>query len=264
MNVFICHAPADARTASKLALDLLRRGVDVWIDQPVPEGYTLDGEKHAAAMREGIQNAELVIVMISPTAMANPDLAAQIDHAAALGKEMFVAFRQETDLYGRVEKALKDRRQFDFSRANYDSALVELLTALGVNPDVIVNDIVSSMEVDTWLPGTWDVSFTNERAGAEGSAEWIFKVDGAARGIVRSRSKDTNVIMTVEGQWRFVDDRFTIDGVSRLHSDIPGVMMPQNLPYVLSLKVATLERGLIRASSTAGDDVTFRKTGEVA
>lgn len=47
MTVYICYCYADTHLASKLALDLMRRGLNVWIDQSA-EGTS---QRRAASIR---------------------------------------------------------------------------------------------------------------------------------------------------------------------------------------------------------------------
>jgi hypothetical protein len=262
-TITICYAPSDANTANKLALDLMRRGLEVWIDQPPPPGYDIDPETRAANLREGMAASDFIVILLSPAAALSPAMAGHVEYAAALGKQLVVAYRAEADLLPRLEKVLKDAPAFQLGRAEYNEGLAAMLALFGVNPAHIVNDIVSLAEADEWLPGAWEAEFTNENdtTGAGGGSKWLLKADGKAEGIVRAPSLAglDDVIMTVDGRWQVFENRFSIEGVSRLHSEQANVMLPQNLPYLVALQVTEVARDRFKATSQAGDQVVFRK-----
>jgi hypothetical protein len=262
MNVFICHAPSDARTASKLALDLLKRGFEVWIDQPNPQGDPVDPEVRRKALAEGMSSAEVFLVMISPTALTSPDLFEQVDMALERKLRIVQVIRQEASFTSAVAKKFVDTEIHQLGRTNYDEGLHGLLRALGADPENIVRDIVSTLEVDLWLPGKWDVKFINPRTHVEGIADFIFKKDQVAEGNVTVVQGTTTIWLRVIGTWEFIDDRFTIQGWSKMAMSIEEAPLPKHMTYVLSLRVTDLQRGLFKGESSIGDEVVFQKVSD--
>lgn len=259
MNIFICHAPSDARTASKLALDLLKRGIEVWVDQPNPQGDMMDVGKHQLMIETGIRDADLFVVMISPTALSYPELYEQVELAVEQHKQIVVGIRQEAALLARIEKHLKGKPTYDFSRGGYEDGLVEFLKSIGADPHTIVNDIISELEVDEWMPGFWEIKFVNPSAHLSGTADFEFGKDRSAIGTVILPNRDVIVTLKVRGGWQFINDRFTIQGYSFISMNIEEAILPEVLTYVMSLKVTELRRGYFEAVSVVGDTITFQK-----
>jgi hypothetical protein len=262
MNVFICHAPSDARTASKLALDLLKRGFEVWIDQPNPQGDPVDPEVRHKALIDGLDNAEVFLLVISPTALTYPDLFEQVDMALERKLRIAQVIRQEAYFTTAMERKLKDTEVHHLGRNNYDEGLHGLLRALGADPENIVRDIVSTLEVDLWLPGKWDVKFVNPRTHVEGIADFTFKKDQVAEGNVTVVQGTTTIWLRVIGSWEFIDDRFTVQGWSRMAMSIEEAPLPKHMTYVLSLRVTDLQRGMFKGESAIGDEVVFQKVSD--
>ncbi len=262
MNVFICHAPSDARTASKLALDLLKRGFEVWIDQPNPQGDPVDPEVRRAAVIEGMDNAEAFLLMVSPTALTYPDLFEQVDMALERKLRIVQVFRQQAYFTTAMERKLKGTEVHHLGRTNYDEGLHDLLRALGADPDHIVRDIVSTLEVDLWLPGKWDVKFVNPKTHVEGIADFTFKKDQVAEGMVTVVWDTTTIWLQVVGSWEFIDDRFTIQGWSKMAMSIQEAPLPKHMTYVLSLHITDLQKDLFKGESSIGDQVVFQKVSD--
>jgi hypothetical protein len=259
MNVFICHAPSDNRTASKLALDLMKRAVNVWVDQPNPQGDPLEPAVRWQEISSGISRADAFVVLLSPTAVTSPDLLQQLDFALAQERRILCAMRQETLLTTALARKLAGAPQCDVSRAHYDAGLVELLGLLGL-PDQIVNEIVSPLEVEEWLPGTWDVQFYNATNGVNGTATFGFEADRSAEGHVTVYQGTVRIDLNVRGNWQFMGDNFIVQGFSRLSMSIEEAILPQAMTYLLALKVVDLQPGVFHAESAVGDRVIFRKT----
>ncbi len=262
MNVFICHAPSDARTAGKLALDLLKRGFEVWIDQPNPQGDPVDPESRRKAVIEAMDTAEAFLVMISPTAMTSPDLFEQLDMALERKLRIVQVVRQPALFTSAVGKKFKDTEVHELGRTNYEEGLHGLLRALGADPHNIVRDIVSTLEVDLWLPGKWDVKFSNPKTQVEGVADFIFKKDQVAEANVTVEYRTVTIWLRVVGTWEFINDRFTVQGWSKMAMSIQEAPLPRHMTYVLSLRVTDLQRGMFKGESDIGDQVVFQKVSD--
>lgn len=261
MMVFVCHAPSDSRTANKLALDLLKRGIDVWVDQPPPPGAEVDVQGRAQDIREAIGSADAFVLLLSPTAVIAPDVLQQIDQALGAGRPIIRALRQTTLLTKALRDKLESAVEIDMSRANYDVGLVELLHMLGYSEDV-VNPILSLLEIDQWLPGLWQGEFLNVVSDVDGTAQYLFEAGGGMQGEISSMYQGVKVDMSVRGAWQFLSGNLVIQGISQIRMSIRDADLPQNLTYVLSLHIVDVQPGLIRAETGAGDRVILRKTGD--
>ena len=258
--VFVCHAPSDSRTASKLALDLLKRGIEVWVDQPPPPGAEVDVLGRAQDITEAIDAADAFVLLLSPTAIIAPDVLYQIDHALGAGQRIIRAQRQTTLLTKALREKLDSAAEIDMSRANYDAGLVELLHMLGYSEEV-VNPILSTLEIDQWLPGLWQGEFLNVVSDVDGTAQYLFEADGGMQGEISSMHQGVRVDMSVQGTWQFLSGSLVIQGISQIRMSIADADLPQNLTYVLSMHIVDVQPGFIRADTGAGDRVVLRRVG---
>lgn len=75
MTVYICYCYADTHLASKLALDLMRRGLNVWIDQSAegtsPETRRLD-------QIQGIVESDHFVLVLSATTTTSAETFDQV------------------------------------------------------------------------------------------------------------------------------------------------------------------------------------------
>jgi hypothetical protein len=261
MMVFVCHAPSDSRTASKLALDLLKRGINVWVDQPPPPGVEVDVQGRAQDIHDAIGGADAFVLLLSPTAVIAPEVLSQIDQALGAGQRIIRALRQTTLLTKALREKLDSAAEIDMSRANYDAGLVELLHMLGYSEEV-VNPILSTLEIDQWLPGLWQGEFLNVVSDVDGTAQYLFEADGGVQGEISSIHQGVHVDMSVRGKWQFLSGSLVIQGISQIRMSIEDADLPQNMTYVLSLHIVEVQPGLIHADTGAGDRVILRKVGD--
>ncbi|GAB4545759.1 MAG: hypothetical protein OHK0023_04510 [Anaerolineae bacterium] len=258
MTIFICNGYSDARLAGKIARDLVLRGLEVWINPP-EEGK--NPETHYLDQVQGIMECDQFILVLSPTATTNVDIWRLTEVAANRGRKIAVAERQTTELLKKQKEILKDATMFDFVRARYEDALKELIAFLGGDPEAkIPESEVDPEEADKWLPGVWEITFENSRSGQLGKGNWLFDEERKAIGLIQTHLDDGTLMeMQIVGEWRFVDDRFTVQGESRVYVPVEDAMLPERMVYSVSLKVIELKRDEIKASGTIGDRVIFRR-----
>jgi TIR domain len=80
MKVFLSYGPADQKAATALAEALAAEGVTVW--DPATE--ILPGDNHGRLVGEALEEAEGMVVLVSPGSMQSPSV--QRDISYALGK----------------------------------------------------------------------------------------------------------------------------------------------------------------------------------
>jgi TIR domain len=263
MNVFIAHGPTDERAAGKIMLELLKRGVAAEIDQLDPTAVPESQEVRDATLNEQIAKSDVFVLVLSPAATTNPKLLAQLDVALANECRVISVVRPGLELMAAWEKRLVGKETIDLPRTDVTNTVNELLRLLGLDPDIITNDLISPMDVKEWLPGFWQCHFYNPITTVRGFGE--FEFDAAQKTELEVRTNDFQEIwisILVQGRWSMNGDRFNIQGVGRMAMQMDEAPLPRQIPYLLSLKVVRLERGLMYGFSGAGDRVIFRRVGD--
>jgi 5'-deoxynucleotidase YfbR-like HD superfamily hydrolase len=129
MSVFISHTSSDDPFVEKLASDLRRENIDVWVDH----GKILPGDDIIRKIEEGIKGATHVVIVFSPSSILS-DWVREESHAAqwrAIGGDI----RLVPVLYGKFNAAdmpvlLKSRAYVDFRpEESYEKSLAKLLVA---------------------------------------------------------------------------------------------------------------------------------------
>ena len=83
-DVFISYSRRDAAFAHELSAALEARGKESWIDI---QGIQ-DGEVFPAVLRRAIEEADGLVYVISPDAVASSFCQQEVEHALALGKRV--------------------------------------------------------------------------------------------------------------------------------------------------------------------------------
>lgn len=76
MKVFISHASADADLARQLASTLESSGFDVWDDSQI-----LPGDNWGAKVAEALQEADAMVVLLTPESVRSPNVTREISFA---------------------------------------------------------------------------------------------------------------------------------------------------------------------------------------
>lgn len=137
-SIFVSHTWRDKPFVRKLAADLRRVGVYVWID----EAEMKVGDSLIAKISEGIENVDYVGVILSPQSVKS----------GWVRKELKIAMNQEIK-QKRVKvlpllvkecdlpRFLKGKLYADFSKpSNYHEALEKVLDAIGARTDISHNN----------------------------------------------------------------------------------------------------------------------------
>lgn len=257
MTVYICYCYADTRLASKLALDLMRRGLSVWIDQSA-EG--ISEETRRLDRIQGIIESDYFVLILSATATVDTETFDQVRVAVERKRPIIVARRQEVHLLRDQEPLLAGAPVLDFSRARYEEALRELIALVGGDPDTAPDErLVDPEEATQWLPGEWRVVFHNTRNGLDGEGQFLFEPSGKAIGLVVTEEDGMPVEMRILGQWWLMDNRLSVQGESKMFVPVEDADLPERFTYSLTLRVQDLTRDEIKATSAAGDQVVFSR-----
>jgi hypothetical protein len=257
MTIYICYCYADTHLASKLALDLMRRGLNVWIDQSA-EGVS--AETRRLDQIQGIVESDHFVLVLSPTTTTSTETFDQVRVAIERKRPIIVAQRQQTYLLRDQEPLLAGAPVLDFSRARYEQALRELIALVGGDPDVAPDEnLVDPDEAAEWLPGEWRVTFHNARNGTSGEGQFLFEPNGKAIGLVVTEEDGMPVEMRILGQWWLMDNRLSVQGESKMFVPVEDSDLPERFTYSMTLRLLDLKRNEIKASSAVGDQVIFSR-----
>jgi len=130
IGVFLSHNYADKPFVRKLALDLESHGVKYWLD----EAEIKIGESLVQKIREGIDNYDYLVAVLSPNSIKSPwvirelDIATNQEIAGHMVKVLPVMY-ETVDMPG----FLLGKRYADFTNPdNYQDSFKELIQSIGV------------------------------------------------------------------------------------------------------------------------------------
>jgi signal recognition particle subunit SEC65 len=81
MKVFISYAAANENLATEIAKALKQNGLDVWVFQD----EVMPGDNWAAKIAQGLEEADAIVVLLTPESLRSRDVRHDIDYA--LGKK---------------------------------------------------------------------------------------------------------------------------------------------------------------------------------
>ncbi len=120
-TVYINHAPADAEFAGSLATDLNNAGIAVWLHESDPEDVALAGGVHPA-----LQECKRMVYILSPAALADPQVSAGITFFRGKRKPVVIA---QVSADAPPPDEIRRSPRFDFA-ADYRVAFRQMLQAL--------------------------------------------------------------------------------------------------------------------------------------
>ncbi|MBN1679960.1 MAG: SUMF1/EgtB/PvdO family nonheme iron enzyme [Anaerolineae bacterium] len=121
-RIFISYSRKDETIARRLAADLDRLGADIWIDvDDIPAGM-----KWSTAIQQGLDSCEVMIVIISPDAMASRNVEDEWQAYLDDSKPIIPILWRPA----RVHFQLRRIQYIDFHTQDYDTAFAQLHSAL--------------------------------------------------------------------------------------------------------------------------------------
>lgn len=123
-GVFLCHSSSDKPFARRLAMDLVRNGVTVWID----EAEIGIGDSLIAKVESGISGSKYLIIVLSQNSITSSWCTDELGMAmsgeiAQRGINVLPILIEDCE----IPEALKEKRYADFRDANkFDSAVAQL------------------------------------------------------------------------------------------------------------------------------------------
>jgi len=134
-TAFFSYSREDSEFALRLAGDLKAAGANVWLDQ-------LDiapGQRWARAVQDALNNAERVLVILSPASVASTNVEDEVAFALDEHKSIIPVFYRDC----KVPFQLRPFQYADF-RTDFDHGLKVLLKTLGVGQPVAFSATASS------------------------------------------------------------------------------------------------------------------------
>lgn len=131
VRVFISYSHEDAAFVARLRTALQGAGADIWIDherlQPGAPNWQL-------AIREGIEQANVVIYVASPTGARSPFVYDEINLARSLGRRVIPLWAEGNSWPDCVPLGWGSTQYIDARDAQYKSGVAILLDTLGIRP----------------------------------------------------------------------------------------------------------------------------------
>ena len=123
-RIFISYSRIDESFARKLALNLSRMGADIWIDvDDIPAGV-----KWSTAIQQGLDNADVMLVIISPDSMQSPNVEDEWQYYLDQNKPVIPVLWRPAKIHFQLNRV----QYIDFHNLDFEAALKKLHTELAV------------------------------------------------------------------------------------------------------------------------------------
>lgn len=117
-GIFISYSRKDAEFARRLATSLEQMGTDVWIDvDDIPSGL-----KWSTAIQQGLDNAEIMLVVLSPDSMASTNVEDEWQYFIDSKKPIIPILLREAKIHFQLNRI----QWVDFLHKPYERALNDL------------------------------------------------------------------------------------------------------------------------------------------
>src|SRR5215470_5200499 len=121
ISLFISYAHADRAFVDRLEADLQKQGFETWVDRQRLAG----GQRWRRELQEAVEGAQVLLIVLSPEAIASQSVQIEYDYALDLGKLVIpLYYRQCT-----VPMELRAIQWIDF-RHSYEQGIAALLQVL--------------------------------------------------------------------------------------------------------------------------------------
>jgi hypothetical protein len=133
MRLFVSYSRDDAPFVTELVHHLESVGHDVWVDTEDIRG----SEQWRASIVAGITNADLVLLVVSPTSMASDNVAREIAVAAEQHRRIIPVVVRAADMTGNAAFEIAGLQQISFEERPFEEAFDQLsgeLSALTGSP----------------------------------------------------------------------------------------------------------------------------------
>jgi len=121
INLFISYAHADSAFVDRLEADLHQQGFDPWVDRQRLKG----GQRWRRALQDAVKRAQVLLIVLSPDAVASENVQIEYDYMLELGKLVIPLYYRQCE----VPMELRAIQWIDF-RHSYEQGLAALLDVL--------------------------------------------------------------------------------------------------------------------------------------
>jgi predicted ATPase len=126
-SIFISYAHADSSFVDRLEADLRQQGFDPWVDRQRLVG----GQRWRRELQEAVKGAQVLLIVLSPNAIASPNVQIEYDYVLDRGKVVIPLYYRECDM----PMELRAIQWIDF-RHSYEQGVAALLQALRRQPEL--------------------------------------------------------------------------------------------------------------------------------
>jgi TolB-like protein len=126
-DVFVSYASQDAAVANSIVENLEQHGIKCWI---APRDVT-PGSKYADEIVEAINNAKVLVLVLSEHALASPHVGREIERAASKRRGIIVLRRDAAPLTRSFEYFLSESQWINVAALGVPAALTKLTQAVG-------------------------------------------------------------------------------------------------------------------------------------
>jgi len=144
--VFISYASPDATVANALVAALERQGLKCWIS---PRNV-VPGVLYADEIVRAINDAEIVVVVLSEHAIASPHVGKEIERASSKRRRIIAFHTDSAPLTRALEYFLSESQWIDVSTGGTESGITKLVEAIRCHVDSpipIVSDVPSDPQL---------------------------------------------------------------------------------------------------------------------
>jgi TolB-like protein len=126
-DVFVSYASQDAAVANSIVENLEQHGIKCWI---APRDVT-PGSKYADEIVEAINNAKVLVLVLSEHALVSPHVGREIERAASKRRGIIVLRRDAAPLTRSFEYFLSESQWINVAALGVPAALTKLTQAVG-------------------------------------------------------------------------------------------------------------------------------------
>lgn len=157
-EIFISYSRSDRDFVDSLIAGIQQGGFEIWVDREDIRG----GQAWRAAISRAIRACPAFIVILSPNSIKSRNVTKELDLADKHSKAIIPLLYQKCDIPPEIEYQIAGLQMVDFSIQAPQTALDELIQALGSREDLEQRSQLSQAEkreltLAQVLPGTWQV-----------------------------------------------------------------------------------------------------------
>src|SRR5215471_4148510 len=144
LSIFISYSHADSAFVDQLEADLRKLGFETWVDRQRLAG----GQRWRRELQEAVEQAQVLLIVLSPDAIASRSVQIEFDYALELSKLLIPVYYRQCN----VPMELRAIQWIDF-RHSYEQGLAALLQALRRQQHQLTSSATSAPTTPSALAG---------------------------------------------------------------------------------------------------------------